>query len=154
METLREHSIIHIAIKKKIKNPQQDQTDTLPQKRLPLMLFEKNCTLQKWHMTYSIRNTQIWQPPKMLPYKKHTLQKNCGHRILKSSFSHSRVIKLLFSCACRGVGVQVPLTLTKQWFVGRQLFRGSHWRYSIKKICSQKFCNIHRKTPVLESLFK
>ena len=33
------------------------------------------------------------------------------------------------------------------------LNRSSHRRCSIKKSCSKKFRNIHRKTPVLESLF-
>ena len=31
--------------------------------------------------------------------------------------------------------------------------RSNHWRCSVKKRCSLKFCNIHSKTPVLESLF-
>ena len=32
-------------------------------------------------------------------------------------------------------------------------FRSSLQRYSVKKRCSEKFRKIHRKTPVLESLF-
>ena len=31
--------------------------------------------------------------------------------------------------------------------------RSNHRRGSVKKGCFEKFCNIHRKTPVLESLF-
>ena len=37
-------------------------------------------------------------------------------------------------------------------FFRQRNYRSSHWRCSVKKKCSQKFKNIHRKTPVLESL--
>ena len=59
------------------------------QKRHPLMLFKRNCFLQKSHMT----NTPLEYGSR----KNGALRKNCDHGILKSSFFHSRVIKLL-SC--------------------------------------------------------
>ena len=33
------------------------------------------------------------------------------------------------------------------------LFRSSHWRCSVKKMCSGQYRKFHRKAPMLESLF-
>ena len=47
----------------------------------------------------------------------------------------------------------LPLSPYSSGTFCRQLMvRNSHQRYSIKKSCCKKFCNIHGKTPMLESL--
>ena len=63
------------------------------------------CNLKKMHLTkMADANTPLeidkYGSPKIDALQKwHTLQKNCGNGILKSSFFHSRVMELLLSCA-------------------------------------------------------
>ena len=41
--------------------------------------------------------------------------------------------------------------LSKEEIKGTRNIKSSHWRCTVKR-CSEKFCKLHRKTPVLESL--
>ena len=83
-----------------------------------------------------------------------TYQKTLLHALfclfLKSSKPFSASLMEFFSWEFYETFETAVLESNCEW---QLVYRRSHRKCSIKNRCSLKFCKIHRKTPVLESLF-